>query len=287
MIERYRGFVLDIDGVIVRGGRLLPGALAATRRLRSLGKLVFLTNNSTKPAKAVAGRLTELGIPVLEEEVVTSSWIAGTYLHSCGGPSAVWVIGEPGLEEELTRIGHHLADPDEAEWVVAGMDRGISYDRLTSALRALRNGALLLATNTDPTFPGEHGESPGAGATIGALAGMGYRPNRIAGKPERMAFDLALERLGMKRSEVLVIGDRLETDIRGAANAEMDSSLVLTGVTTTAMLSETSVRPTWVCSSLETLSMDQARSGALEREDVRGDKRWSARDDAAQDTGSG
>ena len=261
-MRSYRGFVLDMDGVVVRGGRIVAGAAAAIRRLRALGDLVFLTNNSTRPANEVAARLTGLGIPVREEEIVTSSWIAGTLLQRLAGSVDLFVLGEPGLEAELVRLGHRLTDPDQAEWVVVGMDRGVTYDRLASALRALENGASLLATNTDPTFPGSGGASPGAGAMVGALQGMGYGPDAVAGKPERAAFDLALDRLGIGRHHVLAVGDRLETDILGAANAEMDSALVLTGVTSVAMLEHARVRPTWVCRSLETLAGDveQARS---------------------------
>lgn len=273
MSDHYAGFVLDIDGVVVRGGRPLPGAPAAVESLRSLGKVVFLTNNSTRPARVVAEHLTELGVSAAESEIVTSSWIAGTYLLGRDGPSRVLVIGEAGLETELVRIGHRLADPEEAEWVVVGMDRWITYDRLASALRALQNGASLLATNTDPTFPGQHGELPGAGAMVGALRGMGYPPTIVVGKPERIAFDLALARLKMARSDVLVIGDRLETDIRGAANAKMDSALVLTGVTSEAMLPGSDVRPTWVYSSLERLAIDQRSSVGDEPEPIRGGDR--------------
>ena len=267
-MRMYRGFVLDMDGVIVRGGRAVPGAAAAIRRLRSLGELVFLTNNSTRAPKEVAVRLTGLGIQVREEEILTSSWIAATLLQRFAGSVSVFVLGEPGLEAELVRLGHRLADPDEAEWVVVGMDRGITYDRLASALKALGNGASLLATNTDPTFPGDGGESPGAGAMVGALRGMGYVPDAVAGKPERVAFDLALDRLGMERSDVLAVGDRLETDIVGAANADMDSALVLTGVTSEAMLERAEVHPTWVCASLEALAVDIEQDRPT-RQDVR------------------
>ncbi len=272
-MELYQGFVLDIDGVVVRGGRLLPGAPEAIARLRALGRIAFLTNNSTRPASEVAQRLTTLGVEVTEDEILTSSWIAGTLLRRLDGQAAVFVLGEAGLEVELTRAGHRLTDPDEAKWVVAGMDRGITYDRLASALKALRNGASFLATNTDPTFPSEQGESPGAGATIGALGGMGFMPDRIAGKPERIAFDLALERLGVPRSDVLVIGDRLETDILGAENAEIDSALVLSGVTSEETLGRATVHPTWVYPSLEalTIDIDRERSAACDRSRTSGE----------------
>lgn len=260
MLDRYAGFVLDIDGVVVRGGEALPGAASAIARLRSVGKIVFLTNNSTRPAGVVAERLRRLGVDVREEEIVTSSWIAGTLLYRLAGSAAVLVVGEPGLGAELIRTGHRLSNSSDAEWVVVGMDRELTYDCLASALRALRNGASLLATNMDPTFPGERGELPGAGAMVGALRGMGYEPRAVAGKPERIALDHALERLEVPRSDVLVIGDRLETDILGATNAEMDSALVLTGVTSEEMLAGGDVHPTWVCASLEALSMDRVRS---------------------------
>lgn len=254
LLGRYDAFLLDIDGVLVRGSEALDGAVLGHRRLQEQGRTILLTNNSSRTRKDLADRLTGLGFTVDPEDVVPSSFVAARHLGSDGKTVTFWTVGEAGLEAELRLAGHRPSKrPEDAEWLVAGIDRSMNYAILADALRALSAGARLLATNTDPTLPVPDGLRPGAGAIIGALAGMGFRPEVVVGKPSPIAFRAALDLLDGDSTSVLMIGDRLETDIAGGNEAGLDTALVLTGVTDGAMADESEIRPTWIAESLSAL----------------------------------
>ena len=235
-LNSYRAFLVDVDGVLVRGGEVIPGAINGVVKLQKIGRVVLLTNNSTRSRDQVALTLHQAGFPIEADDIVNSAFIASQYLREHFGIVRVWPLGEEGLSRELSNCGHKLVSPSEADWVVAGMDRNLTYARLAQGLRALLAGARLLATNEDATFPTPDGPQPGAGAVIGALRGMGFSPYAVVGKPSRIAFEIALEKTGLGPEETLMIGDRLETDILGAGQAGIDSALVLTGVTTEQMV---------------------------------------------------
>jgi len=261
-LDRYRAFLLDIDGVLVRGAAPLSGAVRAVRSLQERGRCLFLTNNSSRSRSGLSERLAGLGFSADVDDVVPSSYIAARHLATVAGQVTYWLIGEDGLGEELRHAGHRPADrPEDADWVVAGIDRAISYERLGGALRALRSGARLLGTNIDPTFPGSEGLLPGAGAIVGALKGMGFPAEAVVGKPSPIAFRVALERLDVDPASILMIGDRLETDILGGAEAGLDTALVLTGVAAREDASS-AIRPTWISESLAALVAGEVVSGS-------------------------
>jgi len=253
-LEDHRAFLVDLDGVLVRGGEPLPGAAEALQRLKEAGRVVVFSNNSTRSRRRFAARLSGMGFKIKPEEIVNSAYIVAQHILKSAGPSKVFIIGEEGLKEELELAGHRLAGPEEAEFLVVGMDRELSYEKLAGALHLLLRGAHFLATNADPTFPTPEGPLPGAGAVVGALQGMGFSPEEVVGKPSPIAFKVALEAAGVGGPrECLLIGDRLETDILGAARVGMDSALVLTGVTRREDLQESVFQPTWVAESLAAL----------------------------------
>jgi len=249
-LQSYRVFLLDVDGVLVRGGETIPGAIEGVLKLQKMGQVLLLTNNSTRSREQVARNLQDAGFPIGAGDVVTSALIAAEYLRELYGSVHVWTLGEEGLDEELQAAGHELVPPRDADWVVAGMDRNLDYARLAQGLRALLAGARLLATNDDATFPTPNGPQPGAGAMIGAFKGMGFSPDAVVGKPSAIAFQVALERAECKPEEALMIGDRLETDIFGAREAGLDSALVLTGVTRREMISVGAPAPRFVAGSI-------------------------------------
>jgi len=254
VLDRFRGFIVDIDGVLVRGSKVIPGAVGALHALGERGPLVLLSNNATRSRRAIAERLQSHGFDVDPSNVVNSAAIVAQHLHEEMGPSSVFIIGESGLREELTLAGHTLVDPDDADVVVTGMDRELTYEKLADGLRALNGGARYVATNTDPTFPTPDGPTPGAGAIVGALRGMDHPPERIVGKPSSIAFEVALETLGVREpSSCLVVGDRLATDIDGALNAGCEAALVLTGVTSRAALDDAETRSFYVLDDLSAL----------------------------------
>ncbi len=253
MLNRYAAFLLDIDGVLVRGGESIPGAPEALAELRRRGKVLLLTNNSTKSRAGTAARLAEAGIAVRPEEVLPSAYVAAQYLRRNFGAVRYWFIGEEGIREEMAAAGHLWVGPEAADWIVVGMDRELTYTKLSQALQALLRGARLLATNEDATFPTPQGLVPGAGAVVGALRGMGFPPEIVVGKPSPIAFSVALAELGTQPQEALMIGDRLETDIAGAVSLGMDTALVLTGVATLENLKAGKTRPNYVARDLAAL----------------------------------
>ena len=256
--QDYEAFLVDIDGVLVRGTTPIEGASRGLEALRQRGRCLFLTNNSSRSRHRLSERLASLGFGTTPDDVVPSSYIAAQHLLALEGEISFWL-----LAEELRLAGHRACTrPEEADWVVAGIDRHVSYDRLADALRALRSGARLLATNDDPTFPAVDGPLPGAGAIVGALAGMGFPAEIVVGKPSPIAFRVALERLDVDPASVLMIGDRLETDIRGAASAGLASALVLTGVTDRSQLADGDARPTWIAESLSDLAAGHAEAAS-------------------------
>lgn len=262
VVSRYAAFLVDVDGVLTHGTDPVPGAATALAVLQGIGRTLVLTNNSTRSRSELAHHLTSSGFDVDAADVVGSAFLAAQYLVRHTGPSTVWVLGEDGIRREMEEAGHRLARrPEEANWIVVGMDRELTYAKLTLALRALDAGARVLATNEDATFPTPTGPVPGAGALVGALRGMGFPPARVVGKPSSLAFEAALDILGAPANRVLMIGDRLETDIVGAAVCGLDSALVLTGVCSHADLVEGTTGPTWVAGSLAELCAGRILGG--------------------------
>ena len=222
--------ICDIDGVIYRGDRALPGSDLALQRLRDAGVTVhFATNNSTKSALRVSEKLTLItGVEIGSDSIVTSSQAAVHLLGEGSGP--VMVLGSEGIVSALDDAGIEITEDSlAAKAVLVGLDFDLNYDRLTRAADAVRFGARFIATNTDPTFPVAEGLLPGGGAMVAAVrTTTGVEPE-VAGKPHApMRALLRAKGIG----EAWVIGDRVDTDI-ALANAEPDwtSILVLTGVT--------------------------------------------------------
>ncbi len=253
-LNAYDAYLLDVDGVLVRDSEPIGGAAAALANLNETGRVLLLTNNSTRSRKQHAERLVRLGFSVRADQVLSSSYLAAEYLRNAHGLASVWVVGEDGLRDELVAAGHCLADrPEVADAVVVGMDRGITYDVLADALSALRNGARFIATNEDATFPTPGGVQPGAGVMVGALRGMGFSPSAVIGKPSPIAFRIALRGLEAASERVVVIGDRLETDIQGGRDAGLDTALVLSGISSREDIDGFGIRPTWIADDLAAL----------------------------------
>lgn len=233
----WRLFIFDLDGVIYRGEEPMPYAVETVQRLREEGKMVrFLTNNSALTREAYVRRLTGMGIPCQEEELMTSAYATAIYLQSQGAEhKRVFIVGEEGIHEELRRIGMRVVtDPEEegAEYVVAGIDRDFTYDKLRRAHFAIRHGAQFIATNRDATYPAAGGRIvPGGGAIVAAIqACTGVEP-LVIGKPNTYSVELLLQRCGVYPQEAVLVGDRLDTDVLVGKRVGLHTVLVLTGVT--------------------------------------------------------
>ncbi len=224
-----RTVICDLDGVVYRGSEALPGAADALERLVASGfRVVFVTNNSSRTETQVADKLKKVvGYRPGIDDIVTSARAALALVPE--GASCL-VVGGEGILEAIESAGLSVTeDPDEADCVIVGLDREFDYQRMDVASRAIRSGAVFVATNVDPTFPAEDSIMPGAGAIVAALeAASGVKP-LVAGKPEKPIRDLIRSR-GV--GDAWVIGDRIDTDIAMArAEDGWASVLVLTGVT--------------------------------------------------------
>ena len=257
IVARYRGLICDLDGTVYLSGRPLPGAVDALHALRSSGvRVLFVSNNPLRTASSYAERLTGLGIPATPDDVLTSGRVTADWLAAEAPRSRVLVLGEEALAGELTgRAGAVLVERgDDADVVIASFDRTFTYQKWTEAFRALRRGARFVATNPDPTCPVEGGEVPDCGGLIAALeVSSGRRIEEIMGKPSATMLAAALRRLELAPSEVLVVGDRLETDIALGNAGGVASALVLTGVTSRDALAGAAHRPTMVLDGLADL----------------------------------
>lgn len=253
----------DIDGVILRGGSLLPGASRAIDDVLARGLLLrFVTNNSTRHRSDVAAKLARLGLPVQADMVLTSAVATAAWLAERLDPGArVVVVGGRGLLRELAEAGlDPVSAHDAAASVVVpaavavGLDVDFDYQTLATAQAALLSDALFVATNTDATFPVEGRLVPGGGAIVAALATASGREPVVMGKPESGLADALVIEAGGRAGAILFVGDKLNTDIEMASRAGMRSALVLTGVTTRSELqTKGALQPDFVLETLEEL----------------------------------
>lgn len=246
----YAGVVVDLDGVCFRGSEAIDGSPGAVDRLRDAGiAVVFATNNSTRTPDDYVDKLTSLGFDVSPDELVTSALAAADLLDP---DCRCLVIGADGLRAAARGRGCVLVDdPQQAQVVLVGLDPQFTYDRLTRGTRALLAGARFIASNPDATLPGVDGVAPGTGAIIAALERATGVTAEVAGKPQPALYRAAAARL--PAGELLMIGDRLETDIVGATALGWDTALVLTGVSDAAAAAAADPAPTYVADDLASL----------------------------------
>jgi NagD protein len=243
---------LDLDGTIWIDGRMIPGALECLQWLREAGySVVYLTNNPVRP-EAYAGRLSAGGVPTSPDEVITASGILQEHLKETAPGASLYVLADPDVRAQFEPDFRLSDDPAEIDVVIATSPAALDYESLTIAYRALRRGARFLATNADPSWVSPDGlEVPHAAAVIGALeASTKRKVELVAGKPSRLAAERVQRRLDRPPSEILVVGDNLDTDVRFASENGMTSVLVLTGVAQRGDLADTSWAPGHVLESI-------------------------------------
>ena len=221
-------WILDLDGVIWLGPDVVSGVPEAVARLRDAGeRVLFLTNNSSRPVTDVLEKLEGMGIEAEADEVATSALAAAEMLEE--GSTAL-VCGGVGVEEALDRRGVKRVSEGDADAVVVGWFKEFDYDRLTAAFHAVSKGARLIGTNDDPTYPTPDGPVPGGGALLAAVSvAAGVEPE-VAGKPHQPMADLVRSRLGDDVEGTILVGDRPSTDGAMAQLLGVRFALVMTGV---------------------------------------------------------
>ncbi len=230
-LASIRTLLIDMDGVLYRGKTGLPGGPELMRFLKERGiKFLMVTNNSTATQDEFVKRMAGFGIDVKEDEIITSGVATAEYLTTIAPAGAkVNVVGEPALSHEMEKRGFTLAGKD-ADYVVCGWDKTITYQKLATACLAIRAGATFIGTNADKTYPIEEGLIPGAGSILASLIAATDTQPLVIGKPEPIIFEQSMRLMNSKPEETAILGDRLDTDILGGNRAGLTSIMVLTGV---------------------------------------------------------
>ncbi|ROS19316.1 HAD superfamily hydrolase (TIGR01450 family) [Rathayibacter sp. PhB127] len=246
----------DLDGVVYKGADAIPYAVESLNRAAETVRVGYITNNASRTDVSVAGHLSDLGLAVRPEDVVTSPQAAVVLLADLiPAGSTVLVVGGEGLTTEVERAGFIVtrSAEDSPAAVIQGFAQSVGWAELAEASFALHTGIPWVATNTDWTIPVARGIAPGNGTLVSAVHTAVGRLPVVAGKPERAIFDAATARFGS--TNPLFIGDRLDTDIAGANTSGMESVLVLTGIDRAKQLlaAEPKLRPTYILADLREL----------------------------------
>jgi NagD protein len=252
----FRGFIFDLDGTVYLSDALIPGADQVIRLLREGGrKVVFLSNKPIQTREDYASKLTRLGIPTPPDEVINSTFVMANYLKKVAPGAKLFVVGETPFVEELKRGGFTITEePKEIQYVVVAFDRTFDYHKLNVAFQAIKRGAHFVATNPDRTCPVEGGEIPDCAGMIAAIEAVTTKKvELIVGKPSPMIIETALEVMGLKPDDCILIGDRLETDIKMGKESGIATGIVLTGVTDEKTLKESSIHPDFIFQSIADL----------------------------------
>lgn len=245
-----KGFICDMDGVIYHGNHLLAGALSFVEWLQREGKqFVFLTNSSERTPRELQQKLSRLGVEVDESHFYTSALATAAFLDTQAPGGSAFVIGDAGLTKALYDIGYSMNDVNP-DYVIVGETRTYSFERIEHAVQLVLNGAKLLGTNPDLTGPTESGLAPATRALIAPIELATRREAYFIGKPNPLMMRHALKQLGCRSHETAIIGDRMDTDIIAGIESEIDTVLVLSGVTSEKTMQRFPYRPGCILSGV-------------------------------------
>lgn len=246
-------FICDMDGVIYHGNHLLPGVPRFVEFLNQAGKpFLFLTNSSERSPRELSQKLARLGVTVGEEHFYTSALATAAFLASQRPNGSAYIIGEPGLVNAMYEAGYSMNDTDP-DYVVVGETRSYSFEKIERAITLVLRGSRLIGTNPDLTGPVEGGIVPACGSLCAPIELSTGRKAYYVGKPNPLMMRHALKRLASRREETVIIGDRMDTDIIAGIETEIDTVLVLSGVTAASDLDRFPYRPHHVLSGIQAL----------------------------------
>ncbi len=252
-MKKYAGYMIDLDGTIYRGKEKIPAARRFIERLQEHDvPFLFVTNNSTQaPAKVVENLAENFDIHVSEDNVYTSALATADYIADLDeSRRSVYVIGELGLKQAILDRGFHFEETTP-DYVVVGLDYDVTYHKFELATLAIKRGAKFIGTNADTNLPNERGLVPGAGSVIALVECSTQQKATYIGKPETIIMEKALKRLGLKKDEVVMVGDNYMTDIKAGINFGIDTMLVYTGVSTRELVAKQEIAPTIELGSLD------------------------------------
>lgn len=230
-LRECEGFLIDLDGTMYRGNEAIPHAKEFIEWLEQTGKkYLYVTNNSAPLPGKVAEKLCHMGIPAKTEHILTSSQVTAMYIkdHAGSKTPTFYAIGEQGLYAALEEAGCQY-DETNPDYVVVGIDRDLTYEKLKIASLAIQKGAVFLGTNADKRVPTDQGLLPGAGSISALLAAASGTQPIWVGKPEARMVAYGMKKIGTVPERTVMIGDNLETDIMAGVNAGVRTALILTG----------------------------------------------------------
>jgi len=245
-IRNKKGYIIDMDGVIYHGNKILPGAKEFVDWLtREKKNFLFLTNASDKTPKELQEKMARLGIKVDKTVFYTSALATAMFLQSQKPKGSAFIIGEPGLINALYNVGYTMnnVDPD---YVVVGGTSSYNYDTIEKAVNLVLKGAKLIGTNPDITGPIENGIAPATKALISPIEMATGRMAYFVGKPNPLMMRNALKNINVHREEAVIIGDRMDTDIIAGIESEIDTVLVLSGISSEITINDFPYFPKYV-----------------------------------------
>lgn len=258
-MKKYAAYFIDLDGTIYKGKKQIPAAARFIHRLQEKNKVVlFVTNNSTRSPEFVANNLRENhNINVSSDNVYTTALATADYLNGIAyHKRRVYVIGESGLKDALKERDFQLVESDP-DYVVVGLDTHVTYQKFETAVLAIRNGATFVGTNADSNLPNERGMVPGAGSLVALVQYATQQEPIMIGKPEKRIMEMALQKCGLKKDEVIMVGDNYKTDISAGINVGMDTLLVYTGLSTKKEINGVAIKPTYEVNSLDEWNLER------------------------------
>jgi NagD protein len=253
-VVAHWNYLMDMDGVLIHEEHLIPGADKFLAELRAEDiPFLVLTNNSIYTARDLRARLLRTGLDIPERSIWTSALATATFLDSQRPAGTAYVIGEAGLTTALHDIGYVLTDVDP-DYVVLGETRTYSFESITKAIRLVDAGARFIATNPDETGPSREGVLPATGAVAALIERATGRQAYNVGKPNPLMMRSALRALGAHSENTLMIGDRMDTDVRSGLEAGLRTILVLSGISGSATAERFPYRPSRVIGSIAELT---------------------------------
>ena len=254
-MKSVQHIITDMDGVLVKGSQIIPGADRFIARLQEQGReYLLLTNNSLYTPRDLAHRLHTLGMEIPTERLFTSAMATADFLQSQRQDGTAFVVGASGLTQAIHEIGYVITDVDP-DYVVLGETEGYNFESITKAVRLIEGGARFIATNPDVSGPSEAGTVPGCGAMAALIEKASGKAPMYVGKPNPLMMRSALNYLDVHSEDTVMVGDRMDTDIVAGVESGMRTILVLTGVTRREDIDRFPYQPTWVLESVAEIEL--------------------------------
>lgn len=248
----YKGYLIDLDGTIYKGKERIPAGQRFIQRLQEQNvPYLLVTNNTTRTPEMVQDMLsTQFDIETPLATIYTATMATVDYMNDMNRVKTAYVIGETGLKSAIAQAGYQ-EDTENPAYVVVGLDTQLTYEMLSVATLAIAKGALFIGTNPDLNIPTERGLMPGAGSLVALLESATRVKPVFIGKPNAIIMNKALEILGVKRSEAIMVGDNYLTDIMAGIQNDVATLLVTTGFTKPEEVPSLPVQPDYVMASLD------------------------------------